>query len=182
MNDIGNVDDLKKLAIAESADVVQLELASQFRCNGSDGYLAWLDNTLGVRDTANENLEGIDYDFRVCDSPTRLRELIIERNKANNKSRMVAGYCWPWVSKKNPTKMEMDIVFPEFGFEMQFNFDRTKTWLVDAESVHQIGCIHTCQGLELEYVGVILGEDFLIRNGRVVCCFDACVYLHFVES
>ena len=53
---------------------------SQFRCNGSDGYLAWLDNVLGIRETANYDLEGIDFDFRVCASPSEVRDLIFEKN------------------------------------------------------------------------------------------------------
>ena len=53
-----------------------MELVSQFRCNGSDGYLAWLDNTLEIRDTANFDMEDINYDIRILDSPEKMQELL----------------------------------------------------------------------------------------------------------
>lgn len=81
MSDIGSVDEIKKWAKVESSEITQLKLLSQFRCNGSDGYLAWVDNTLEIQPTANYNLEDIDYDIRVLDSPLEVRELIIEKNK-----------------------------------------------------------------------------------------------------
>ena len=74
MDDIGSVDEILKWAKAEGSEVFRMELKSQFRCNGSDGYLAWIDDVLGLRETANYDLEGIDFDFRVCDSPSEVRE------------------------------------------------------------------------------------------------------------
>ena len=62
-----------------------MNLASQFRCNGSDGYLAWLDNVLDIRDTANDDLSELNYDFRVVDSPKLLHSIIKENNLINNK-------------------------------------------------------------------------------------------------
>lgn len=67
-----------------------MELASQFRCNGSDGYLAWLDNVLQIRETANITLDSNDYDFRIVDSPNTLRDLIFQKNETDNKARIVA--------------------------------------------------------------------------------------------
>jgi len=70
-------DEILKWAAFHRAEVVDMELPSQFRRNGSDGYLAWLDHLLQIRVTANESLAGIDYDFRVCDSPTESRDLTL---------------------------------------------------------------------------------------------------------
>lgn len=165
--DIGEKQEIIKWADHAEATVHELELASQFRCNGSDGYLAWLDNGLQIRKTANETLEGIDYDFRVFDSPNQLRDAIFEKNKENNKARLVAGYCWDWVSKKD-TK-EDDIVFGEHGFSMKWNLASDgNLWIMKPEAVKEIGCIHTCQGLELDYIGVIVGPDFVVRGGMVI--------------
>jgi hypothetical protein len=77
-------------------------LSSQFRCNGSDGYLAWLDDSLQIRSTANTLLGAAEYDFRVFDDPAELHALVDLKNRANNRSRVVAGYCWKWPSKKDP--------------------------------------------------------------------------------
>ena len=81
MDDIGSVAAIERFAEMEHSEVTKMELVSQFRCNGSNGYLAWLDNLLEIRKTANYDLEGIDYDFVVCASPQELRERIIKKNK-----------------------------------------------------------------------------------------------------
>ena len=94
IKDIGDSAYIEKTARSCHASIKKLELSSQFRCNGSDGYLAWLDNTLQINDTANIRLSQDDFDFRIFSDPNELRKTIEDKNKTNNKSRMVAGYCW----------------------------------------------------------------------------------------
>ena len=67
------------------SEVYSLELTSQFRCNGSDGYLAWLDNLLGIRKTANQFLDPRDFDFKVMNTPNEARDIIFEKNEVNKK-------------------------------------------------------------------------------------------------
>ncbi|WP_163853437.1 DUF2075 domain-containing protein [Paenibacillus elgii] len=169
MQDVGNKDQIKHFAQLYNAEVVEMELPSQFRCNGSDGYLAWLDDVLEIRSTANTDPFALDfeYDFKIFDDPNVLRQEIINKNQ-NNKARMLAGYCWDWKTegKSNPTIH--DIQLDEFGFSMSWNLNSTSTWAIDPESIEQAGCIHTCQGLEFEYVGVIIGEDLRYENGAIV--------------
>ena len=165
--DIGSKAEIYKWAEALGAQVYEQELRSQFRCNGSDGYIAWLNHHLQIKPTANLKMDGLDFDFKVFDSPTALHQAIRQKNSVNNKARMVAGYCWDWKSKKNP--QAFDIEFPEHGYQAQWNLnDDGSTWIIKPNSVEQVGCIHTCQGLELDYVGVIVGPDFVMRNGEVV--------------
>jgi DUF2075 family protein len=122
---------------------------------------------LGIRETANDVLDQNDFDFRIIGLPNELRDLIFAKNKINNKARLVAGYCWNWVSKNNPNAC--DIVIPEAGFEMKWNLaSHGNLWILKPESVTEAGCIHTCQGLEVDYIGVIVGEDFVIRDGKVI--------------
>jgi uncharacterized protein len=167
IKDIGGMDEIRHWAKHFDADVDELELTAQFRCSGSDAYLAWMDNWLGIRETANLNLSETNYDFRVFDSPIELRDAIVEKNGINNKSRLVAGYCWDWVSKKDPRAMDIEV--PEFDFAMQWNLGTDgMLWMVKPDSVNQIGCIHTCQGLELDYIGVIIGPDMRLENGDVI--------------
>src|SRR5690606_36825938 len=97
----------------------EMALHPQFRCNGSDGYLAWVNHALQISHTANETLEGIEYDFRVCDDPNELRALIVEKNQIANRARLVAGYCWDWKGKKDPRIR--DVTIPEHVFEMRWN-------------------------------------------------------------
>lgn len=166
-HDIGRKDEIEKWATRLGAKVHNLKLESQFRCNGSDGYLAWLDNTLQIKETANKTLDGIKYDFRIVDSPKELYEFILEKNKVNNKARLVAGYCWDWVSKRD--KSLKDIVMLEHDFQMKWNLSSDgNVWIISPKSVNEIGCIHTCQGLDVDYIGVILGPDLVARDGRVI--------------
>ena len=167
LTDIGRKEEIRRWAKQYGAQVTEMELASQFRCNGSDGYIAWLDNTLQIRETANEKLDRTEFDFRVFDSPEELRKVIVEKNKENNRARMVAGYCWNWVSKNDATKV--DVVIPEFGFGMRWNLTADGSlWLIAENSVNEIGCIHTCQGLEVDYIGVVAGPDLIVENGLLV--------------
>ncbi len=171
IHDIGTKDEILKWSKKLNAKVTELNLESQFRCNGSDGYVSWLENTLQIRSTANRDLGGIDYDFRIVDNPSELRDLIFEKNGINNKARLVAGYCWDWVSKNDSTND--DIVFEEFDFSMKWNLSvYGPKWIIEPKSVKEIGCIHTCQGLDVDYIGVIIGDDMVVRNGTVITNAD----------
>jgi DUF2075 family protein len=164
LKDIGEKEEIKSWAIRANANITEMQLESQFRCNGSDGYLSWLDDILQIRKTANESLTDINYDFRVIDDPKILHELIKSYN-SSNKSRLVAGYCWNWVSKKHPELY--DIVIGDY--KATWNLDsQGQAWIIHPESVSEVGCIHTCQGLEVDYVGVIIGPDLVVRNGVVI--------------
>ena len=165
--DIGHTEELRRRARELGAEVTELELSSQFRCKGSDGYLAWLDNTLDIRGTMNPTLDGAEYDFRVFDNPSDLHALVALKNRANNRARVVAGYCWKWPSKKDA--QAWDIEMPQFDYRRRWNLDKDGSlWIVTPGSVEQVGCIHTCQGLELDYVGVIIGPDLAYRDGHIV--------------
>lgn len=165
--DIGTKGEILKWSNKNSANITNLSLSSQFRCNGSDGYLAWLDNVLQIKETANVVFDSDDYDLKFFDSPNDLKNEIFEKNKINNKARLVAGYCWDWVSKKNKTLS--DIIIPEYDFAMRWNLASDgNLWIISSESVNEIGCIHTCQGLELDYVGVIIGDDLIVRDGKII--------------
>jgi DUF2075 family protein len=167
--DYGEIHLIEKFAIELGIKIHRLKLESQFRCNGSDGYLAWLDNILRIKNTANYDFNSLDYefDFKVFDTAKELQEVIYKKNKLNNKARLVAGYCWDWVSDKSPEIY--DFKAKEFGFEMKWNMKSYGgKWIIEPESVTEIGCIHTAQGLELDYVGVIIGDDLIFRNGDLL--------------
>ncbi len=165
LRDIGEKEEIRKYAKQLGATITELELESQFRCNGSDGYLAWLDETLQIRTTANDTLKDIAYDFKIFDNPKKLHEEIIEKNKEKNKARIVAGYCWKWISGKN--SLLKDIVIGDYKATWNLKSDG-QSWIIKPNSVSEVGCIHTCQGLEVDYVGVIVGKDLIVRNGKVL--------------
>ncbi len=169
MDDIGSIDQIKRWAREEDSEVYEMELVSQFRCNGSDGYLAWLDDVLQIRPTANTDLDGVDFDIRICDDPNEVRDLIIEKNKTTNRARMLAGYCWDWNKAEDNNTDYHDIKIGDF--EMSWNLKSGEPFAVAETSVNEVGCIHTSQGLEFDYVGVIIGDDIRCENGEVITDF-----------
>ena len=165
--DIGEIDAIRRFAAGLGAEVIEDELSSQFRCSGSDDYMAWLDDLLGVQQENSSYFSQDRFDFQVLDSPSQLMDVIKGKNQANNKSRMVAGYCWDWISKKD--RQRFDITFPEYGFQAAWNLTSYGSeWIIHPDSVKEVGCIHTCQGLELDYVGVIIGPDLIARDGELI--------------
>ena len=167
VKDIGTKASIKEMALSLGAKVDMMELSSQFRCNGSDGYPAWLCNALQRKETANIRLKEENYDFRIFDDPNQLFSTIKRKNEIANRARMVAGYCWDWASKNDNSKYDIEI--PEFLFRKKWNLGSYgNLWIIDSNSINEIGCIHTCQGLELDYVGVIVGNDIRFENGHVV--------------
>ena len=167
-SDVGSVDLIKKYAKEEGSEIYHGEdynLVSQFRCNGSDGYLAFLDNLLSIRETANIDFV-FDYELRLFSNPVKMREELRKRND-NNKARMIAGYCYDWITKNDYDPDVYDILL-ENDFKAKWNFNNTKTWAIDEDSFEQVGCIHTAQGLEFDYCGVIIGKDLIFKDNKVV--------------
>lgn len=167
--DIGSINEIKRWAQECGSILIfdeDMRLVSQFRCNGSEGYIAFLDHILGIKETANFDGFEMDYDIRIFDSALEMREALRFKNE-RNKARMLAGYCYEWVTKSSPMDVTNDIVLDSGKFQAKWNFGNTNTWAIDEESFEQVGCIHTSQGLEFDYVGVIIGQDMIYSNGQV---------------
>ena len=143
--DIGSVAAIEAWAEYEQADVHHHQLTAQLRCSGSDEYLNWLDHLLQYNNLLPMKLSGTTYEFKIFDSPSEMMAEIKKLNRYKNKSRMVAGYCWDWNSRKN--SHQKDIVIGD-DFAYKWNLSNDDTWSISKGSVDQIGCIHTCQGLE----------------------------------
>ena len=166
--DIGSVEEIKKWANLLGSKIYAGEnfnLTSQFRCNGSDGYINFINDVLQIKETANKTLDN-DYEFKIFDDADEMREALRDKNRINNKARMLAGYCYEWVTKNSNDLSLYDIELP--NFKARWNFNTTQTWAIDKESFEQVGCIHTSQGLEFDYVGVIIGKDLKYNEGQVV--------------
>ncbi|RSK26078.1 DUF2075 domain-containing protein [Bacillus sp. HMF5848] len=167
LKDIGSIDLIKNYANELGAEIIAGQLVSQFRCDGSDAYIAWLDDVLQIRETANTHYYGVDYDFRVYNDPHEMLHVIDRLNKINNKSRLLAGYCWEWPTAERHNTKHKDIVIPEHNFEISWNLSDS-IWAIDQHSVNEAGCIHTAQGLEFDYVGVIIGPDLRYANNNII--------------
>lgn len=161
--DIGSIREIKRIAEEYRAEVYELELTAQFRCAGAEGYINWLNDVLHIKETANFNgWDKKDFDFKIFDDPNKLREAIKDKDTKGEQARILAGYAWKWTSVgdgNNNAEIE-DVMIPEFDFRMPWNSRSVgTTWAVDAAGIGQAGCIHTSQGLEFDYVGVIIGKD-----------------------
>ena len=158
--DIGSVEEIRKAAEIEKSEVVELELKAQFRCSGAEGFVNWVTHTLQIEDTANyEGWDDENYEFKIFDDPNEMMKVIRQKNvETNNNARVVAGFAWNWSEEQN-AEIE-DVSIPEKEFHMPWNARNQRAlYAVKEDSVNQVGCIHTVQGLEFDYVGVIIGND-----------------------
>ena len=171
LKDYGSIDEIKKFADYYNCEIEEIKLESQFRCNGSDGYLSWLTDVLEIEETANYDGFDFDFDFQVIDDATELKELIFEKNKEKNNARLLAGYCWNWIKEGKNDSTVHDIEIGDFS--MSWNLGNSDTWAIDEDSVNEIGCIHTSQGLEFDYVGVIIGEDMRFDGEHIITDFNS---------
>lgn len=140
------------------------ELQSQFRCDGSDGYMMWLDSVLNIRETANTTICNDKYDFRVFDAPEEMKAALIEADAGRNKSRMCAGYCYDWDYKHGRDEWDIKIG----SFKAKWNLPNDETFAINPDSMNEVGCIHTVQGMEFDYVGVLIGRDLRYADGKVI--------------
>ncbi|NLG06683.1 MAG: DUF2075 domain-containing protein [Candidatus Pacebacteria bacterium] len=161
--DIGSIEEIKKIANQQHATINEIELQAQFRCSGSDGYINWLDNTLRIKETANfDGWEDKNFEFIIFDDPNDLRQAIKNKQNQGFDAQLLAGYAWKWTSAKegNSNSQSEDVQIPEYNFSMPWNSRKAgSNWAIDESSHEQIGCVHTSQGLEFDYVGVIVGND-----------------------
>lgn len=153
--------------------ISEIELKSQFRCNGSDNYLDWIDDVVfhsGREVTHSFKKE--EYDFRVYESPSDLYSAIRKEFDAGNSSRLAAGYCWHWSTELEKNgDLKKDVVIGDFKMPWETNLVRARppfrslyassadTWASEPQGINQIGCIFSIQGMELDYMGVIIGPD-----------------------
>ncbi len=169
----GSTELIRETAKKYTNEIFEFELRTQFRCSGSDGYLNWLDNALGIRETVNLMLTKKEkMDFRIFETPQNLYEEIKKKNAEHpNAARMVAGFCWPWSDPNPDGTLREDVVIGDFKMTWEAKSDarlkvapgipRAKLWAYDPHGVNQMGSIYTIQGFEFDYVGVVFGNDLV---------------------
>ncbi|MEX2563432.1 MAG: DUF2075 domain-containing protein [Nitriliruptoraceae bacterium] len=172
-DEIGNSNDIERLAAEHGAEVHEHELQAQFRCGGSDGFVRWVESTLGIRRTANQLWTGdSNFDFDIVDSVEELDDLIRQRADEGHSARLVAGYCWPWSGPRSDGTLELDVRVDGWGRPWNARPDATGLaqgipkshfWASEPGGIDQVGCIYTAQGFEFDYAGVIFGNDLVYR-------------------
>jgi DUF2075 family protein len=166
--DIGTIEEIKRVGLKYEAEFVEMELSSQFRCSGADGFINWISDVLRIKDTANfDGWDKKEFEFKVFKNPNEMRCAIQEKSATGFNARLLAGFAWPWSLDKegNSDSQVNDVVVPEFSFAMPWNSRKVgTTWAINEDGINQIGCVHTSQGLEFDYVGIFVGNDLKMNS------------------
>ncbi|MGH3474588.1 MAG: DNA/RNA helicase domain-containing protein [Aeromicrobium sp.] len=127
-------------------------LTTQMRVRAGEDYVAY------VRDILSEDPPDpalfSQYEFRLFDDLSDMRAAIADREDEIGLSRLIAGYAWEWRSKSNPHLFDIEIG----DLQLRWNVSDTD-WISSPTSVDEVGSIHTTQGYDLNYAGVIIGPD-----------------------
>jgi hypothetical protein len=176
-SEIGSYEYIRNEAAIGGAKLAEYELEVQFRCGGSDAFVKWIENTLGIKRTPNVLWsQNESFDFQIMDSPETLEKAIREKSVLGFKARMVAGFCWPWSKKLDRNEaLHRDVVIgdyrrpwnahPDIG-KLPKGIPKAPLWADSPNGIDQIGCIYTAQGFEFDYAGVIFGTDLRYNLDR----------------
>lgn len=143
-------------------------LLSQMRVQAGSDYVAYVRRILAPSGAAEGQVRAEtfgDYDFRLFDDIAHMRDEILRRDSEVGLSRLVAGYAWSWNSKTDKAAYDIEID----GSRFRWNSTQTD-WIASAKSLEEVGSIHTVQGYDLNYAGVIIGPDLSYDHdaGRIV--------------
>lgn len=130
---------------------ISFELKTQMRVKGGPEYLNFVDQLL-EGESVKANFK--NYDFKIYDDVAQMVKDIKEKEKVVTLSRVVAGYAWGWVSRHNPSVPDIVI-----GDTKLFWNSTHHDWVHSPNAINEVGCIHTLQGYDLNYAGVIIGPE-----------------------
>lgn len=168
-DDYLTIDKIKEYAARYRSLVVEasnLELSTQFRVLGGHSYIAFINSFLGYDDKKPKYKANNSYDFQVFDSPTKMWEALQAKQAEYPLSRLLAGYTHDWVSQHEEDKYDFNL---EGGkFKMKWNKKTPLSYIKDETQFDRIGSIHTIQGVDMDYAGVIIGKDLIYRNGKIL--------------
>lgn len=174
--EVGSSDLIRQEAAKRSLPLYEFELEAQFRANGSDAFIQWVDNTLAVAKTPQVLWDASDpFEVRVVDSVEELEMAIRARAAAGSTARLTAGFCWPWSEPRADGTLAEDVVVGDWRMPWNAKSDigrlapgipKSHYWASDPGGLEQVGCVYTAQGFEFDYAGVIFGEDLVYRPRR----------------
>ena len=139
----------------ENAPSTRIEtLKTQFRCRGGNEYVKLIHELLDSKVNSLNKFQSLEYECYLFDDLQQMVDEINKREKLDGLSRMVAGYAWEWISNKD--KSAFDIVIEDT--KLRWN-SVAIDWVNSPKSIEEVGCIHTTQGYDLNYTGVIIGPE-----------------------
>jgi len=177
-NEIGSTGHIRTHAAELGCEISEYELEIQFRCAGSDGFVNWINNTLGVERTANVIWDHADgFDFQILHSPLELEGAIQQKAEEGYSARVAAGFCWKWSNPRPDGTLKDDVVIGDYkrpwdakpgNWRLAAGIPTASLWASDPNGINQIGCVYNIQGFELDYIGVIWGNDLVYNFDRQV--------------
>jgi hypothetical protein len=145
--------DFDKLKANKNTSI--LKLKSQFRVRGGNDYVNYINSLLTCSIKSTDLLfSSKEYEFTLFDSLEEMISQIKARDNENGLSRLIAGYSWEWVSNKNSELFDIKID----NVHLKWN-GTSNDWINSENSVDEVGCIHTTQGYDLNYSGIIFGNE-----------------------
>ena len=168
-DDFLTIDKIKEYAKKYNSEIIEgddLKLSSQFRCTGGDAYISFINGFLGYNGYKLTKYKPKNYEFKVFDTPTAMYEEIQKKQNEFKNSRLLAGYTHEWVSKKDDTLYDFDM--DSHKFLMKWNKFEDYSYINDDYQLDRIGCIHTIQGVDMAYAGIIIGKDLIYRDGKLI--------------
>jgi uncharacterized protein len=155
-----DVDENNFKKLLSDSNTLNLELKSQMRVKGGNNYISFVDELLHVKRKTSEHFKIKDYELLVFDSLKDLYEELGKKEKTYGLCRLVAGYSWPWLTdprkKEKPEPGTADIELE--GLKFIWNSTQ-EDWVNSPNAFNEIGCIHTVQGYDLNYTGIIFGKE-----------------------
>lgn len=139
-----------------------IELKSQMRSQGGNDYITFADKLLNVSRNEKKIFAHEKYDLLIFDSLKDLYAQLKIKEDEHSLCRLVAGFSWPWVSdvrRKTPDAIDIKIE----GLEFQWN-RRPNDWVNSPNAFSEVGSIHTTQGYDLNYTGIIFGEEIIFNK------------------
>lgn len=136
----------------KNLNATRFDLRTQIRVQGGEEYINFIDSVFDLKNVLAPNFK--DYDFKVYDSALKMVNDIKQKNKELELCRVVAGYAWPWVSRDDGGVYDIEID----DLKIKWN-STTQDWVNSPNAINEAGCIHTVQGYDLNYVGVIIGPE-----------------------
>jgi len=127
-------------------------LVSQMRVRAGADYVDFVRRVL--RGTPPDRPDFGEYDLRVFDDLGEMRQEILDREEEHGLARLVAGYAWEWASKRDPSAFDIELD----GVRLRWNSTQTE-WINSGRAIQEVGSIHTVQGYDLNYAGVIIGDE-----------------------
>lgn len=135
-------------------------IVSQMRVLAGGDYIKYIENILKC--TQKQKIDFKNYELYIFDDIGKMYEYIKYKDNHFGLSRMISGYAWEWKSKKDPNAYDIIIGKNKFRWNSS-----QKDWINSKNSVEEVGCIHTTQGYDLNYAGVILGNEIVYRNNMI---------------